>query len=235
MGWGAAGRALLLACGATIASVALVAPVRAQVLLYENRLPDGFAYVRFANTLPEALTIKPAGFADTVTLGNEGASRVSPYYTVEKVAGRALSIDLTTGGTSGHAVFELKPAVFHTVLIGRDDKGTDAKVVADQSEINQTRARLAFYNAVPDCTAAGLQLDPGGSAVFSGIAPGSMRGRSVNPAAKARVKAACGASRSTSLDLGRLDAGGQYSIWLMAPSGPTVAFMSENTIAPYLR
>lgn len=207
----------------------------AQTMLYENRLPDGFAYVRFVNTLSDAVTVKPAGFGDAVTLGKGEADRVSAYYTVEKVTGRKLEVDLADGAV-GHAAFELKPAVFHTILIGREGAGGTAKVVADQSEINQNRARLAFYNAVPGCASAALQAEPGNSSVFNGIAPGTMRGRSVNPSPDVHVKASCGASvSSASLDLGRLEAGGQYSIWLMAPAGTPIAFRSDNMIAPYLR
>lgn len=230
-----ASRALVLAACAMTALPVLAPPARAQVLLYENRLPDGYAYVRFANATADALTVKPNGFADPVALGTDGAARVSSYYTVENVAGRSLAVDLTGAGATTHAAFEVKPGSYNTVLIGRDGATTAAKVVADQAEINQTRARLAFYNAVADCPAAGLQLEPAGTTVLSGVAPHAMRGRSVNPAAKARVRAACGATRATPLDLGQLSAGGQYSIWYMAPAGTPVAFVSENAIAPYLR
>ena len=227
-------RAFLMAACA-LAGPATIAPASAaQVLLYENRLPDGFAYVRFANATADALTVKPAGFADTVTLGTDGAARVSSYFTVEKVAGRSLAVDLSGGGADSHAAFEVKPGSYNTVLIDKNG-AVAAKVVTDQAEINQTRARLAFYNAVPDCPAAGLQLEPAGTSVFTGVAPQSMRGRSVNPAASAHVRAGCGASRVSLVDLGQLSAGGQYSVWYMAPGGTPVAFMSENAIAPYLR
>ena len=225
--------AAVLGAAALVGSVA--GPAAAQVMLYENRLPDGFAYVRFVNTLPDAVTVKPAGFGDPVSLGKGEADRVSAYYTVEKVGGRKLEVDFADCAV-GHAMFELKPAVFHTVLIGREGAGGTAKVVADQSEINQSRARLAFYNAVPGCASAALQAAPGNASVFNGIAPGTMRGRSVNPSSDVHVKASCGANASAaSLDLGRLDAGGQYSVWLMAPAGTPIAFRSDNMIAPYLR
>lgn len=227
--------ALALAAAVLAVPCLLAGPAAAQMMLYENHLPDGYAYVRFVNTLPDAVTIKPAGFADPVTLGADGASRVSSYFTVEKVAGRSLAVDLGAASASSHASFELKPGAFHTVLIAKDGSTATAKVVTDQAEINQTRARLAFYNAVPDCTAAALQLEPGGSSIFKSVKSGSMRGRSVNPAANAHVKAGCGTTRSASLDLGQLSAGGQYSVWYMAPAGTPVAFMSENAIAPYMR
>lgn len=226
---------VMLAGCVLILSGRVINPANAQMMLYENRLPDGFAYVRFVNTLSDALTVKPDGFGDPVTLGTDGATRISPYYTVEKVAGRSLAVDLSAAKAAGHTVFDLKPGGFNTVLIGMEGTAAVTKVVTDQAEVNQTRARLAFYNAVPDCATAGLQLDPGGSSVFSGVAPGSMRGRSVNPAASAHVRAGCGAGRVATVNLGQLSAGGQYSVWLMAPAGTPVAFVSENTIAPYLR
>ena len=229
------GPALAIALGGAMFGP-LNGPAAAQMMLYENRLPDGFAYVRFVNTLPEAVTVKPVGFGDPVALGKGESDRVSAYYTVEKVTGRRLEIDLTGTGTTGHATFELKPAAFHTILIGREPNGASAKVVTDQAEMNQNRARLAFYNAVPGCVSATLQTASGGPSVFTGIASGAMRGRSVNPSSDVRLKAACGANPvAASLNVGRLEAGGQYSIWLMAPSGTPVAFLSENAIAPYLR
>jgi len=206
----------------------------AQVMLYENRLPDGYAYVRFANALPGNVTLKPEGVTDPLTLGAEGAARVSAYFLVENVAGRTFTAEFG-GATPGLASFELKPGAFHTVLFEKTDSGVAARVVADQSELSQTKARLAFYNAIPDCAAAGLQLEPNGQSVFSGVGPNLMRGRSVNPAPNPRMRATCGSDRAVSLDLGPLDAGGQYSVWLMAPGGVPIAFLSKNSIAPYLR
>ena len=56
--------------------------------------------------------------------------------------------------------------------------------------------------------------------------------RSVNPAAATVVVASCGAEKAKPLDLGKLDAGGLYSVWMMKPGGQLTAFMAHDTIAP---
>ena len=220
-----------IGAGALLAS-ALCGPARAQTMLYPDRLPDGYAYVRFVNTGAQPVTVHPVGFGEAMSLGTEGAARVSAYRVVEGVAGRKLEAQVSAGGRDGRGAFAVEPGSFDTVLVG-PDMGLAA--VKDEAEVSQTRARLAFYNAAPDCTAAILQLDPGGRTVFAGVGPSTMRGRAVNPAAKVRLRATCLAGQAAPLDVADLDAGGQYSVWLMAPAGKATAFMSVNAIAPYLR
>lgn len=203
----------------------------AQEMLYEDRLPDGFAYMRFVNVTPTNLALTPIGFADPLALGTSGADRVSAYYVVEKVAKRTLTVKL---GPVGQASFELKPGAFQTVFIERTGSAIGSRVVTDQMELSQTKARLSFYNDVPTC-AASLYLEPKGQTVFKDVGPNLMRGRAVNPAENPRVRANCGIENVASLDLGPLDAGGQYSIWLIAPMGSPIAFLSKNKIAPFLR
>lgn len=213
-------------------AAALCGPARAQTMLYPDRLPDGYAYVRFVNTGAEPVTVRPAGFGEAMTLGTDGAARVSSYRVVEGVAGRELEAQVSAGGRSGRGAFAVEPGSFDTVLVGPD---MALAAVRDEAEVSQTRARLAFYNAAPGCAAATLQLDPGGRTVFAGVGPSAMRGRAVNPAEKVRLRAACSTGQSAALDLGEIGAGGQYSVWLMAPAGKATAFMSVNAIAPYLR
>ncbi len=206
-------------------------PAAAQVMLYENSLPPGFAYVRFASTLPAAVELHPS-FGDTLKLGADGATRVSPYQVVENVATRTL-----LAGIGGETIaFVLKPASYNTVILTRDTAGAlQQHVLSDQTIPNQTRARLAFYNATPDCTAAGLALEPKNQPVFANVPPGSMGARTVNPVASAKVHASCGGVALPGLDLGELGAGGQYTVWVMAPSGKPMAFLARDTITPYLR
>lgn len=202
------------------------------MMLYEDRLPDGFAYVRFANATASSIALKPVGFADPLTLGASGADRVSAYYVVEKVAKRKLSVRLDS---AGQIDFELKPGAFQTVLIEKSGGSTNGEVVTDQMELSQTKARLSFYNGMPSCKDAALYLEPKGQAIFENVGPNAVRGRAVNPVANPKVQARCGPGQLASLDLGPLDAGGQYSVWLIDSSGTPTAFVSKNKIAPYLR
>ena len=208
-------------------------PAHAQQMLYENRLPDGYAYVRFANVLPDSVALKPTGITDPLTLGVNGADRVSSYFVVENVAGHSFTTEL--GGAAASVKFELKPGAYHTVLLEKTASGVVANVVTDQVELSQTKARIAFYNTISDCAAADLKLEPAGQSIFTGIGPNLMGARAVNPVENPKVRATCGSGKDVSIDLGPLDAGGQYSVWLMTPAGAPVAFLSKNMIAPYMR
>jgi hypothetical protein len=199
-------------------------------MLSEQRLPEGFAIVRIASALPGPATIRP-DFGDPVTLGDKDADRVSPYYVAEDVAKRAVKFQVTLGGATTEVQADLAGGGLNTVLLQRDGERVTATSIADKGEYNQTRARVTFYNAVPGCQGGALALDPSAQSIFSGIAPNTGRTRSLNPA-QAVVRASCGGQKAASLDLGRLQAGGLYSIWLMSPAGQPTTFLVQDRIAP---
>jgi hypothetical protein len=219
----------LLALGALLGAAA-PQTASAQLMLYDQRLPDDTAYVRFVNVLDDAVTLEP-DFRNPVKLANDGANRLSPYYVIEKAVGRTFAMDVAAGGARGHVAFQVKPASFSTVIVGRVGEAIAARVVEDQTRFNQVRARLTFYNTTTDCTAAALLQEAGGPPVFSGLPPASMRMRSINPVA-ARVVATCNTTRTPALDLGRLEAGGLYSVWLLSRNGKPGIFLAHDTIAP---
>lgn len=203
-------------------------PATAQPLLYEQRLPEGFAFVRIANGLPEGAIVRP-DFRDPVTLGPNGAERVSPYYVAEDVANRPVKFQVTVGGTTTEVTATVKGGGLNTVLLQLRGDAIVATSIEDPQDYNQTRARLSFYNGIPDCQGGTLALSPSNQSVFSGVGPNSGRARSVAPAA-AVVTASCTGQRAANLDLGRLQAGGLYSVFLMAPQGQPSAFLVRDTI-----
>lgn len=226
------GRARRLSIAAALVGLALSeTAASAQMMLYEGA-PAGFAFVRFANALSGDTVVNAEGVAEPLTLTAAGPGRISAYYGVEDVTDRAFSVELSD---KSHARFTLTPGVYQTVLLQRSAAGLAASIVIDHTELSQNKARLAFYNATSDCPGATLRIDPDGPAIFSNIGPNFMRGRSVNPVTTANVVASCGADQRVALNLGPLNAGGQYSVWLMAPEGAPIAFVSKNIIAPYSR
>jgi hypothetical protein len=215
---------------ALLAGLALAQPATAQPMLYEQRLPDGFAFVRIANGLPAGAVVRP-DFGDAVTLGEGGADRVSPYYVAEDVARRPVKFQVTTAGTTTEVQASVAGGGLNTILLQREGERVVATSIPDKAEYNQTRARVTFYNAVPGCAGGALALDPSGQSVFSGVAPNTGSTRSLNPT-QANVRASCATQRAATLDLGRLQPGGLYSVWLMAPSGQPVSFIMQDRIAP---
>ncbi len=212
--------ALLLAC---------TAGAGAQVLLYAQRLPEGTVYIRLANALPGAASIQ-TDFAGKVDLGGDGAARVSPYFVAEKAGGQKVALQVTEGGKTATATIEPKSGSYITVVLHPSATGVTAAIVTDKPEFNQLKARLTFYNATADCTAGSL-AEGSGRAIFSAVAPNAAQARSINPVA-AVVTAGCTAGKVAPLDLGKLNEGGLYSVWMMQPGGKLTAFLVHDTIAP---
>ena len=201
---------------------------RAQPLLYSQRLPEGTVYIRLASALPTAATVT-TDFAGTVELGNTDAARISPYFVAGTAGGKTVTMQVAAGGKTSTASIQPKSGTFITVVLGEKAGAVSAAIVTDHPEYNQLKARLSFYNATDDCAAA--SLTESGRAVFTGIAANAVQARSINPVA-ATVTAACGADKLKPLDLGKLNEGGLYSVWLMKPGGQPVTFMAHDTIAP---
>lgn len=208
--------------------LALPGLVRAQVPLYAQSLPEGTVYIRLVNALPDAAAVQ-TDFAGKVSLGADGAARISPYYVAGNAGGRSVTLQVTQAGKTATARFAPRSGSFVTVVL--EDKGgvLTAAEITDKPEYNQLRARLSFYNATPGCNAGSL-ADPSGKAIFSEMPPNSGQARSINPVA-AKVVASCAAGK-TPLDLGQLEPGGLYSVWMMQPAGSLIAFVAHDTIAP---
>jgi len=214
----------------TLAAALAGSPAAAQKQVYEPLPPPGSAYVRFVNGLGRNVTLKP-DFLPPQPLGTAVDQRVTSYYVVEKVAGRSLTLEAQDNGD--RVTLRVEPGSFVTVIVQQSTGQTvRAVVLVDHTDFNQSRARLAFYNATPACDAAKLSLVPDGSTVFQDVAPGTVKTRSVNPVV-AQVRATCDGQATPPFPLQNLEAGGMYSIWLMMPAGSPAAFVTRDTTAPW--
>jgi hypothetical protein len=214
-----------------IALVLLVScsPARAQIQLYADHLPAGTVYIRFANALPATAQIETS-FGPPVTLGENDAARISPYYVAGMVGGTAITLKVTEPGHVTATSITPKSGEFVTVILHRPAAEVTATMLTDKPEFNQLRAKLTFYNATASCDAGALS-QPGGRPIFAAMPPDSTRSRSVNPVT-AKLVASCADGAAAPLDAGRLEAGGLYSVWLMRPAGGLISFVSHDTIAP---
>jgi len=211
------------------ALLGFAAPASAQILLYAQRLPAGTVYMRLVNALPGAASIQTE-FAGTVELGTEGAARVSPYFVSTTLGDKVVTLGVSEGGKSAKPSFTPKSGSFLTIVLHAAGDGVTAAVITDKPEYNQLRARLAFYNATADCPAGSL-AEASGPDIFKGIAPGAAAARGINPVS-AKVVAGCAAGKAPALDLGELQAGGLYTVWMMRPEGTLMSFVAHDMIAP---
>ncbi len=209
--------------------VATLGQARAQIPLYAQRLPDSTVYLRFANALPGPAQVQTA-FAGPVALGTDDAGRISPYFVDTSVQAGAVTLRLASAGHRATVGLSVQPGSFTTVLLQPGGASITAVPVLDHPDYNQLRARLAFYNATPDCP-GGTLTEASGRAIFTAVPSAGVQARSVAPAA-ATLTAGCGAGSAPPLSLGTLEAGSLTSVWLMRPAGSLLAFAAHDTIAP---
>ena len=220
--------------GVVLAAALLMGTVgaaSAQEALYGPQPPKGSAYVRIVSALDAKADVKPS-FRAALSLGTAGADRVSSYDVVEAVAGKKLTVAVTSGGKTVSGEAEAEPDGFLTIMLLPDAAGAKVVGVADVAEFNQTRTRLAFYNGIPGCNGGVLALDPGGQAVFKDVDPGSQKTRAVNPTS-ANVKASCGDKSADPVALAGLEAGGMNSVLLVQTGGKPVALVVKDVATPY--
>jgi hypothetical protein len=224
-------RRLLLALAAGLAiPLGTAGAARAQGQVYDPVPPRGSAYLRLVNVLPGEVTARP-DFLPQQRLGTAPAQRVMSFTAIENVANRQLRVEFQEGQRRGQASFRIEPGSFVTVLLhATANGGLAATPIVDSADFNRARARLAFYNAMPDCPAAGVAIQPSGPAVFEGVPSLATRARSVNPVA-AEIRAACGERGSAPFALEGLEAGGMYSIWLISGAAQPQAFLTRDTTA----
>lgn len=219
---------MALAIGAVC--VCAIPDARAQGQVYDPLPPPGSAYIRFVNSLDDALEVRP-DFLPTQRLGATPADRVTPYFVVEKVSGRDLVIGLRDASGAGQVTLRAEAGTFVTI-VARAGAGQDiaAVPVIDKTDFNQNRARLSFYNTIVECPSATLALADGGMAVFQDVAPGNAKARSVNPV-EADVVASCIGRKAPVFALHGIEAGGMYSVWLMPHASEAIAFLTRDATA----
>ncbi|MDR3524132.1 MAG: alginate O-acetyltransferase AlgF [Acetobacteraceae bacterium] len=221
-------RALLLASALFVGSFV---GAQAQEALYGPQPPKGSAYVRVVSALDAKADVKP-DFRAALSLGTGTSDRVSAYDVVEAVAGKKLSLSVSVGGKTVSGTASADPDGFLTILLLPDAAGAKIVGVTDVAEFNQTKARLAFYNAIAGCAGGVLALDPGGQAVFKDVDGGSQKTRAVNPTT-ANVKASCTDKSADPIALSGLEQGGMNSVFLVQSAGKPVAFVVKDVATPY--
>jgi alginate O-acetyltransferase complex protein AlgF len=214
----------LLVLAATIAA----GTASAQPMLYAQRLPEGTVYIRLASALPAA-AIVTTDFAGTVSLGNAEANRISPYFVAGSAGGKTVALKVAEGSKTATATIQPKSGTFITVVLHEKGNAVVGSIITDKPEYNQLKARMTFYNATDDCSTG--SLSQGTRAVFPAVAADGVQAASLNPVS-ATVIAACGGDKAKPLDLGALEAGGLYSVWMMRLGGQLTSFMAHDTIAP---
>lgn len=185
--------------------------------LYDTGPSQDLALVRFVNAGTQALTVQSGG-AGKASLAVPPTAPVTDYLPARsdapvtgqwQLGGKKLPISMrVTAGGSASAV----------AWPEADGTLAGASFTEAPAQFDPLRASLAFYNADARCTAGLLAASQAGAAIFENQAALASARRAVNPV-KLVVQATCnGRAVEGTVDLGSLQAGQRYSVFLV-PAG----------------
>jgi hypothetical protein len=209
-----------LGCGSSLTALLVASLIAAgpAAALQETKLyntgPDQISgYVRFVNAASGPVSISTGG-TGKLELGMADGERIGRFQAVP--ARQKLAAQVRAGDRSGEVEITVDPDEFVTLAVFPD--ATTLALRDKPQDFNALKADIAFFNADPGCAGGVMRAGQKKAVVFSGIAPGALARRSVNPV-KAVIEAACGeTSAGTPVDLGTLNAGGRYSL-IVIPDG----------------
>ncbi|WP_139169790.1 cell division protein FtsQ [Chitinasiproducens palmae] len=195
------------------AALLLCSPLAATAApqLYETGPARDVALVRFVNADAQTLTVTSANGA---SLSLSPAAPIGDY---QPARADAPMNGAWRDGTQRSAIgLTLRAGALASSVAWRAADGglRSTSFVEAGVPFDGLHASLAFYT-VAGCEQAGLTAVPGQRAVFDKQGPGSVARRAVNPV-RLTVQARCdGRAVGAPLDLGQLQAGQRYSVFLI--------------------
>ncbi len=198
----------------------------AEPQLYETGPAIDSSFVRFVNGTEMPLEVRSNR---KTSLSVPTGQRVSAFFPVR--AGASLAGELSQGSARRAINMAVKAGQFVTVVgsVGEGGSLLGTAVVEPPAEFTSLRASLALYNLDSTCAKGQLLAVTQNALVFPDVPPGSAQRRVVNPIGL-KVQAQCGGvAAGASLDLGHLEAGKRYSVFLA--KGPRGSFVFAVTDA----
>lgn len=193
--------------------------------LYAARPPAEMAYVRVVSADAQPVQVQIAD-APPETLSRQ---RVASNYAIVKGNTR---FNVQRNGQQGTAL-QVAPGSYTTVLLDTSGPQPRWVVIADAaSHTDALKASLHFYNLVPDCSAAQLQVAPSGPALFTAVAAQAVQSRAINPV-RAQLQGHCQQAHSAPLELPALQPADHYSLFLLGTPEQPVLQGQTSTTNPY--
>lgn len=196
--------------------------------LYDTGPGADASFVRFLNLTDQALEVRSSS-KTSISIGTAKPS--SDYFPVSSKA--RLKGLLVQGSAQKEIDFQIAAGEFLTVVgaAGKPGLLTISGVRENPDDFNALKASLAFYNLDAQCKDAGLAAVGRKVSVFDKVATGALQRRSVNPVSL-KVEASCaGQPVAGQLDLGMLEAGKRYSVFLAAQKDQKRLIFVVDTIA----
>lgn len=190
----------------------------AEIPLYPTGPSEDSAFLRFFNAGEGTLELTAAGSGTRLSVDDQ--QRVSDFLTVP--AGKAVKGNLSLGAASQALDIQVEPGEFATVVGIPEADRLRLRVVREQpDDFNALKASLAFYSLDASCADAGLQAAGRNLEIFKNVADGSLQRRSINPLKLAVQLICAGVAQGEPLELGQLQAGERYTVFLLpSDQGP---------------
>ena len=178
--------------------------------LYNTGPSTVSGYVRFINAAFNSVFISTGGIG-ALELASADDQQIGRFQAVP--ARQKLTAQVRSNDKTSKVQLTVDPDEFVTIAILTD--GSTLPIRDKPEDFSALKADIAFYNAAPGCARGVLKAGTKKTVVFSGVMPGKLARRSVNPVV-AVLEAACGDTPAgASVNLGTLKAGGRYSAILV--------------------
>ncbi|MFC4279098.1 alginate O-acetyltransferase AlgF [Achromobacter aloeverae] len=217
---------ILLALAATLSATAADA---AEVPLYETGPAEDSSFVRFVNGGQQPLEIVATGSNARLTL--DTAKPASDFLPIR--AGKPIEGALVRGGAKRNVSVTVQPGEFASV-VGLDDAagGLRTVVVHEQpDDFNALKASVAFYNLDAQCASAALLAAGRNIVLLDQVPEGQSKRRQINPVPLSVQLSCAGQAVGQPLDLGTLEAGQRYTVFLVPAGKQSRIFQATDTVA----
>lgn len=192
--------------------------------LYATKPPPGYAFVRVvvADDRTDVTQLR----VGSSELPIDETATASPY---RAVPGNQ-PLRLLVNGAASITEIVPRPHEYTTLVVRKSASGWTARPIGENQKSGEDlKAKLRFFNLVPDCVAA-LRI-AGGPAIFDKVPFETVQARSINPVT-ATIEGSCG-DTAASVALPQLRPGDHYSIFLRKISDRLLLTGQLDETEPY--
>jgi len=214
---------------AALAALALPAARAADIALYETGPAEDSSFIRFVNGGREPLEVEASGSKARVELpADRPATDFLPIR-----AGAPIGGTLAGAGGRHDVSVTVQPGEFVSI-VGVPGPGREFRIVTVRElpdDFNALKASVAFYNLDGGCADAALLAAGRNVVLFDKVPQGESARRQVNPVALQVQLSCAGQPAGPALDLGALEAGQRYTVFLVpSEDGPRI-FQATDALA----
>lgn len=189
--------------------------------LYETGPSQDSSFVRFVNGTSGDITVHSAKSSGKLPLGTQANTRVSTFQPIR--AGQPLEAYIKAGSQQIPVKVMAKPGEFITVAAVTEGAGKGAVLQMRETPnaFSASKASIAAFNFDGMCASAQVDSEGKTDGVLKSATLKAVQRRMVSPV-KATVQVSCaGKAMGVPLNLGQLEAGERYSIFVLPqPSAP---------------